>query len=208
MRSYSSNKKIIADHLKKIGAWLLQKKGLTSGVAKRSIRWKNRFSNEIYKLEFTILRGKGGGYVNFRCIKNDEKKKDCWIKLATTPCNFGGERLWFMCPLTVDNRACNRRVGVLYECGNFWGCRHCLNLTYKSRGLSGHQKKFGRPMTIQEITDTNEKIKGRTHYKGKMTKRYKRFLYKQQRSKLAWNDVIKRRLDTKYQKLYNINVDP
>lgn len=206
MRAYVS-KKIIADHLKKIGVWLLQKKGWASGVARRSIRWKNRFSNEIYVLKLTILRGECGGYVNFRCFRNDEKKMDYWIRLVTTPCNFGGERLWFICPLTVDDRACKRRVGMLYECNSFWGCRHCFNLTYKSKRLSGRQKKFGRPMTIQEITEIGNKIRGRTHYKGKITKRYKRFLYKQRKSELAWDAVINQ-LDAKHQKLYNINVDP
>ena len=44
-----------------------------------------------------------------------------------TPCNFGGERLWFQCP------HCGRRVTVLYGAGVRFLCRHCYALPYGSQ---------------------------------------------------------------------------
>ena len=47
-------------------------------------------------------------------------------------CNFGGYRWWFICPLVVNGNVCGRRVGALYLGGEeYFGCRHCYNLTYE-----------------------------------------------------------------------------
>jgi hypothetical protein len=44
-----------------------------------------------------------------------------------TACNYGGERLWFLCP------NCGRRVAVLYGAGVRFLCRHCHDLSYASQ---------------------------------------------------------------------------
>jgi hypothetical protein len=51
------------------------------------------------------------------------------INLTKTKCNFGGERVWFLCP------ACSKRVGTIYRrpLAELFLCRHCLNLTYDLR---------------------------------------------------------------------------
>ena len=62
------------------------------------------------------------------------KSYDYRIQLVTTRPHFGGLRWWFVCPLVVNGRACDRRVRKLYLAPgcSYFGCRHCLNLTYKS----------------------------------------------------------------------------
>ena len=56
------------------------------------------------------------------------------VRLVATRPNFGGLRWWFVCPLVVNGRACGRRVRKLYLAPgcSYFGCRHCLNLTYTS----------------------------------------------------------------------------
>lgn len=44
------------------------------------------------------------------------------VKIVTTPCNFGGERRWFICP------GCDRRCVVLYK---WLRCRICLRARYR-----------------------------------------------------------------------------
>jgi hypothetical protein len=51
------------------------------------------------------------------------------VPLSWTPCNFGGERPWFICP----RADCGRRVAVLYGPGRYFLCRPCYDLTYRSR---------------------------------------------------------------------------
>ncbi len=47
------------------------------------------------------------------------------IPLKWTPCNFGGERPWFVCPGVVNGVACGRRVAILYGPGKYFLCRLC-----------------------------------------------------------------------------------
>lgn len=47
------------------------------------------------------------------------------IPLEWTPCNFGGERPWALCP------RCSRRIAVLWSRGRFY-CRKCHGLAYQS----------------------------------------------------------------------------
>jgi hypothetical protein len=51
------------------------------------------------------------------------------VELDWTPCNFGGERPWFICP----GAGCGRRVTVLYGPGRYFLCRHCYDISYQSQ---------------------------------------------------------------------------
>jgi len=55
------------------------------------------------------------------------------VKLTTSRTMFGGERLWFACPL------CAKRSGILYQhpIGGTIGCRNCLSLIYKKQRYKG-----------------------------------------------------------------------
>jgi hypothetical protein len=55
------------------------------------------------------------------------QQKEYPAELVRTPCHFGGERTWCLCPA----RGCGRRVAVLYGSGIF-ACRHCHQLAYES----------------------------------------------------------------------------
>ncbi len=49
------------------------------------------------------------------------------VTLDWTPCHYGGQRAWFLCP------GCERRAGILYGGGESLRCRHCSDLTYSSQ---------------------------------------------------------------------------
>ncbi|MEM8556793.1 MAG: hypothetical protein AAGG50_03015 [Bacteroidota bacterium] len=59
---------------------------------------------------------------------------DYEVRLARTPLHFGGHRVWFVCPLLKNGRACGRRCGKLYlpPGARYFGCRNCHDLTYRS----------------------------------------------------------------------------
>jgi hypothetical protein len=64
----------------------------------------------------------------------EPQRADYLVCLTTTRPRFGGLRWWFLCPLTVKGRLCNRRVGKLHlpPAARYFGCRHCHDLTYTS----------------------------------------------------------------------------
>lgn len=119
--------------LKKIGL-LKQKPG-----SFRVVSWTDCTGQEKAKI-LCSPRGFKSGYIALRLIYTvtnsvpETRDVDSVIPLVTTPCNFGGVRYWFICPLTVNGRECNRRVAKLYlpPSGIYFGCRHCYNLTYRS----------------------------------------------------------------------------
>jgi hypothetical protein len=57
------------------------------------------------------------------------------VELTSTPCNYGGSRLWFRCPLVASDGACRRRCRTLFLPfgASHFGCRECHRLTYRSR---------------------------------------------------------------------------
>ena len=50
----------------------------------------------------------------------------CAGVFTSTPCHFGGERLWFQCPTP----GCHRRAAKLYLGARVFACRRCYNLAY------------------------------------------------------------------------------
>jgi hypothetical protein len=63
-----------------------------------------------------------------------QEQLDYRVGLTTTRPRFGGLRWWIICPLVVNGRPCQRRIGKLYlpPGGCYYGCRHCYDLTYTS----------------------------------------------------------------------------
>lgn len=89
------------------------------------------------------------------------------VRLTQSPCYFGGNRWWLLCP------SCNRRVFKLYLIEQYW-CRHCHNLTYRSRKRNKRSPTYP---VIQELNrqDQLEKLLKHfrtTTYAGQPTKRY------------------------------------
>jgi hypothetical protein len=97
------------------------------------------------------------------------------ISLITTPCNLGGVRYWFICPLSRNGLYCGRRTGTLYLAsgGSYFGCRYCYDLSYESR----NESRLGRPGGIgyslvidRKIGELSSQIK-RWTWRGKPTKK-------------------------------------
>ncbi|MHC5156034.1 MAG: hypothetical protein ACYSO3_07945, partial [Planctomycetota bacterium] len=75
------------------------------------------------------------------------------IQITTTPCYYGGERYWFLCPAAVDGVLCEDRVGKLYlpPGAQVFGCRQCHGLTYESCQQS---HKYDRVLDHLDRLDT------------------------------------------------------
>lgn len=94
------------------------------------------------------------------------------VHLTETKCNFGGVRQWFKCPL------CNKRVGKLFLLRGKYACRHCYDLTYKSRirnTRSGLYSLFTRYEKDQKAKEMLANTRSLT-YRGKPTKRFRKIL--------------------------------
>jgi hypothetical protein len=66
------------------------------------------------------------------------------VFLDTTRCNYGGNRVWFLCPA----RGCSRRVAVLYL-SSIFACRHCYQLVYDSQREAAYSRALTRAQAIR-----------------------------------------------------------
>lgn len=165
-----------ADWCKKIEIWWLLRDMSIHGTTYKSttISWGDDGSRGSVSARVSLYEEK---YVQFIYTQTDnttgEKKDfDYKVQLVETPCHLGGTRFWFECPLFKKGQYCGRRVGVLYKDGDYFGCRHCYELTYSSRNKNRHHylNSLFRVLEIEMEEEKLYKKAKRFTYKGKPTK--------------------------------------
>ena len=72
------------------------------------------------------------------------------IRLQTTRPHLGGIRWWMICPLIKAGTPCNRRVSKLQLRYQYFGCRHCHELTYQS-SQEAHKSERIRKMMCRVL---------------------------------------------------------
>jgi hypothetical protein len=117
--------------------FLNEHKYFDGGIRTGGMSW-SRNGDKTGSIGFVVSTVEGDEYIRFQYTQTDRNTEektelDYKARLDWTTCYFGGRRWWFICPLVVNGRACNRRVGSLHL-GNskYFGCRHCYSLTYES----------------------------------------------------------------------------
>lgn len=152
-----------------------------NGWASGTMSWTSGFSGNKSSVGVEISTHGDEPYlrIHYTQTEQDGTKQDFDYKipLTTTPCHFGGCRFWFVCPWYANGKYCGKRVGLLYLGDKYFACRHCYNLTYNSRNLSGFSKVAGQIISAPDLDRLGTEIK-REYYAGKMTRKYKAYLRK------------------------------
>jgi len=110
-----------------------------------TIRW-TRWED---KLTGVLVAERNGDSILLR-YAYDPRLSDEWIisrksriLLTSTRCNYGGRRLWFVCP------GCGGRVAVLYGGRGLFACRRCYGLVYGSQREASDDRALRRAQTIR-----------------------------------------------------------
>lgn len=85
-----------------------------------------------------------------------------------TPCRYGGERLWFLCPI------CRRRCEVLCFAGKLAACRKCYQLPYQSQCEGPVDRLFTRRNALEVALWSNDRKKYRGAKREKMVAEWER----------------------------------
>lgn len=180
MGRYYFSKKQEADYLKKIEIRWLKKQGYLNGWKFGTITWTHGFSGSQSSIDIMVSILDRNGYIRFQYTQTDsngEKKEfDYRNEFTTTSCNYGGVRYWFICGLWINGVYCGRRVGVLYKAGDYFGCRHCYDLTYSSKNENRRYKNyplFYMLFGYKKADELRQQIK-RPYYAGKPTRKQAR----------------------------------
>lgn len=122
---------------------VLKRKGFLQAYGWQSLNWSR--NGEAYgsirmRVEFDRV------VLSYRHQRygDDWQSEEYPVFLESTPCNYGGTRLWFLCP----GRGCSRRVAVLYG-GSIFACRHCHQLSYESQRETSYGRALSRAQAIK-----------------------------------------------------------
>lgn len=99
--------------------------------------WSRR-GEEVARIE--VYPSPGLVRLVYRVRRNDGPWQpiDETVRLTETPCNYGGSRLWFVCP------GCGKRAAKLYGVTALFRCRVCNALPYGSQMESELDKALRR----------------------------------------------------------------
>ena len=169
MGRWYCQKKSTAEESCDLSIFWLNKSGMLTGKRSTSTMWQHSHTG-LRTVVFLIADVTGDPYVRLVYSLGGSTASmqdfDRRISLSTSPCNLGGVRYWFRCP------GCSERVGVLYLAPGdvYFRCRHCNNLTYRSRNrclmeASGHNSR--------QIDKLRREIKRRT-WAGRPTRKVRR----------------------------------
>jgi len=147
---YRGSSRTTCEESKRIEISYLKKRGWLNRSSSGSLSWHcggEPTGNIRFKIHADIMT------LNFKCRQygDDEWKTiEQKIRFDRTPCNYGGDRSWFLCP------NCNTRVAVLYGADVLFLCRHCYRLPYSSQGESYLDRMSRKVRKLGDQLDTGE----------------------------------------------------
>ena len=166
MGRYSWSYRTIVEECDDIDVFWLRRHDYFCGFNRGRVVWRYGSGKEANSVDIEVLvhpESVGEDHIRFSYTVTDrgtrEKRHlDYKVELVTTPCNFGKFRYWFVCPLGTNGRYCGRRVAKLYLPGraDYFGCRHCYNLTYRSQ--KEHKRK---PVDYQKLLEKIDEFRKR-----------------------------------------------
>jgi len=142
---------------------------LEGGHTTTVITWVERISSRQSRIGLEVnMTGEPYAKLEYSLTDREGNVTPCdyRVDLVTTPCNLGGVRYWFVCP------GCDRRVGGLYlpPGERRFRCRHCCNLSYRSRNREAVEA-WGH--TSRQIEKLYGEIK-RWTWRGRPTRKVRR----------------------------------
>jgi hypothetical protein len=162
----------------------LKRDGFLTSFNWQSIIWRDEHDEIVSKIDASSFVSNTVPYMELKyALKGDyqapEEVLSYKVYFSSTECNYGGTRLWFVCPLAVMGIRCGRRCRILYLDNGLFGCRFCHNLSYRSQNINRKSKYF----YLYRIIDTEDALESlfynikRWHYSGKPTRKMRKYLH-------------------------------
>ena len=197
MGRYYFNTKTTVEQAMLLSIFKLKEFGLLRGYVSATLTWTYIRLEKVNSIGIVVnVKGEPCVKVNYTVIDQDGNKIDyCYkISLSTTPCNFGGVRYWFICPLSKNGLYCGRRVGTLYIVpgAKYFGCRHCYNLSYETRNEPRFARfgGWGYPLKAEiQYEELYKKIK-RWTYRGRPTRKVRKLHALEQKKRILASQAL------------------
>ena len=131
----SSNARGTVEGCRSIDVRYLAKEGLLRPSSSATLSWTNEHGEQTGSIEVRAIDDAIVLVYRYRVDGEEWQDVTDRVRVAWTPCNYGGRRAWFVC-------RCRRRSAKLYSAGLYFRCRHCYGLAYtsKRRGFADRQR--------------------------------------------------------------------
>jgi len=144
------DKKTTTDECHSLDVRRLYREGLLKSGRQLSWRW-SRAEREVASIGAIVYQDRVVlSYRHHSRLGGEWEDVEEPVPLEWTPCNFGGERPWFVCPGVVNGVECGRRVAILYGPGKYFLCRHCYDLRYESQREDKKDRALRRAQKIRQ----------------------------------------------------------
>ncbi|MGB2580625.1 MAG: hypothetical protein WBC83_02925 [Minisyncoccia bacterium] len=179
-RYYYPNARSTTEGAKRIELPWLKKHNYLNGYGRGNMQWSqngNPTGNINIKVYTTTEPRIEFSYKIKKHSETIWNEMDYQFQMVKIPCHFGGFKWYFVCGLYKNQVYCGRRARILYEVGNYFGCRKCADLSYEScnEGKRFRGGLFRILMKESEAEDFYLSLK-RKFYKGKPTRKYRKYL--------------------------------
>ncbi len=110
-------------YLRSVDVRRLQREKLLAAGKSFTWGWKDENDCVLAQIRLNVING----YLQFSYqLATDNRDVKQRVEVTTTKCNYGGERVWFVCP------CCARRCALVYLSDQV-ACRKCQRLNYPSQ---------------------------------------------------------------------------
>jgi hypothetical protein len=183
---YRWNKKATTEEVRRIDIRYMKKKGLLQWPGYTgSLSWSCG-GEPTGSIRYRVESDRLVLMYSYRAYGEDWQKYEEGVWLDRTPCNYGGERLWFLCP------HCGRRVAVLYGAGVRFLCRYCYDLAYASQSEDYSSRMMRKARKIREKlgadADLTEPVSEKP--KGMHWRTFARLCEREQRANSAADEAL------------------
>jgi hypothetical protein len=128
-----------AEHCMRLDVRRWHREGVLQAGSFGSWVWSNSATGErTGSIGYSVVNG----FTNLNYTVND-KPSNQRIALTQTPCNYGGVRQWFVCPVRGE------RVAVLFLRAGRFACRHCQRIAYASQSDDAMGRAWRKQATIE-----------------------------------------------------------
>ena len=145
-------KKTTTEEVHRVDIRYLHKQGLLRCPGSTgSLSW-SRGGEQTGSVRYRIEQDRLVLMYRYRLHGEDWRDVEEQVWFDRTPCNYGGERLWFLCP------HCGKRVEVLYGAGARFLCRHCYTLPYGSQNETYMDRMMRKARKIRTRLGASESL--------------------------------------------------
>jgi hypothetical protein len=147
---YRWDKKTCVEEVKSIDVRQLKRWGVLNPGYAGSLSWTSN-GEPSGDIRYMVEHGSIVLIYRYREYEEEWESVEERVLLDWTDCNYGGNRPWFICPIS----GCGRRVARIYAGGKYFGCRHCYNLAYNSQCEGLYDRMARKARKIRKRLDAD-----------------------------------------------------